>query len=284
MIVNTRANITIVKVPKEEINKIDFVQCKEPTQTLEAFKASQSVKPDIIINGGFFQLSSGKPVMDYIDNGVQKANDTTWNSYGIGIKQNGDLCCGYENEGWKDFLTAYPPLIINGKYNTMNIGQELNYSARRSILGYDYNNIYCIVIDSPGATLKEAAGIAATAGCLYAINLDGGGSTRLICRDATYAAAANNRPVDNVIAIYLHQQPKTIYRVQLGAFSSKENADKFCAEIRQVGPNTASAFVKYISPYYKVQVGAFSIKANAENLVKELKSKGYNAFIVKEAI
>lgn len=31
---------------------------------------------------------------------------------------------------------------------------------------------------------------------------------------------------------------------------------------------------------YRVQVGAFSNKANAENLVKELKAKGYNAIIV----
>lgn len=32
---------------------------------------------------------------------------------------------------------------------------------------------------------------------------------------------------------------------------------------------------------YKVQVGAFSVKANAEKLLAELKSKGYNGFIVE---
>jgi len=32
---------------------------------------------------------------------------------------------------------------------------------------------------------------------------------------------------------------------------------------------------------YKVQVGAFSKKANAENLLKELKAKGYSGYIVK---
>lgn len=31
---------------------------------------------------------------------------------------------------------------------------------------------------------------------------------------------------------------------------------------------------------YRVQVGAFSVKANADKLVKELKAKGYNAFVV----
>jgi N-acetylmuramoyl-L-alanine amidase len=33
---------------------------------------------------------------------------------------------------------------------------------------------------------------------------------------------------------------------------------------------------------YKVQVGAFAVKANADKLMQELKSKGYNPFIVKE--
>ena len=31
---------------------------------------------------------------------------------------------------------------------------------------------------------------------------------------------------------------------------------------------------------YRVQVGAFSVKANAEKLVNELKQKGYNTIIV----
>ena len=33
---------------------------------------------------------------------------------------------------------------------------------------------------------------------------------------------------------------------------------------------------------YKVQVGAFAQRENAEKLVKELKNKGYNAFIIRE--
>jgi len=33
---------------------------------------------------------------------------------------------------------------------------------------------------------------------------------------------------------------------------------------------------------YKVQVGAFAKRENAERLVKELKEKGYNPFIIRE--
>lgn len=39
---------------------------------------------------------------------------------------------------------------------------------------------------------------------------------------------------------------------------------------------------KMSNKLYRVQVGAFSNKANADNLVKELKSKGYPAFIKAE--
>jgi N-acetylmuramoyl-L-alanine amidase len=39
---------------------------------------------------------------------------------------------------------------------------------------------------------------------------------------------------------------------------------------------------KMSSKLYRVQVGAFSNKTNADNLVKELKSKGYSAFIKTE--
>lgn len=223
-------------------------------------------------------MATGKTIMDYIDNGIQKSNDRTWNSYGIGINLNGELKFGQEIDGWKDFLTAYPPLIINGIYNTMNIGNELNYKTRRSIIGYNDKNVYLIVIDNPGANLKEAGQIALDVGCQYAVNLDGGGSTRLLYKDKVIAAAAYNRPVDNVIAIYLKKE-KILYRVQLGAFSSETNATAYCKQIQQLGGTYASAYVRYIKPYYKVQVGAFSIKENAEKMVKDLKTKGYNAFI-----
>jgi exopolysaccharide biosynthesis protein len=45
----------------------------------------------------------------------------------------------------------------------------------------------------------------------YALNLDGGGSTKILENGKSITSSLYNRPVDNVIAIYL--KPKTIYRV-----------------------------------------------------------------------
>ena len=269
-----RNNITIARIKKSEIKELDFAQCKEPRQTLEQFyKAHQ---PDILINGGFFVMTTGQPVMDYIDDGVVKADQENL-SYGIGIKRTGGLTVGKDSDGnWKDFITAYPPLLLNGKYQTYGIGSELDYKARRTILGYNDSEVIFIAIDSPGANFSTAAKIAKDAGCINAVNLDGGGSTRLLYQGKAYAKADYNRPVDNVIAVYAKP---TIYRVQVGAFGSKTNATFYCDLIKSLGEPYTSAYVRFIAPYYKVQVGAFSVKENAENMKNDLRAKGYQAFV-----
>lgn len=287
-----QSNVFITKTKKEHIQKIDFVSAKEPTQTLDNYYNSVNNKPDILINGGFFNFSDGKPTMDYIDNGIIKAVDTGL-IYGMGIDTTGNLCYGRDNErNWIDFISGYPPLVVNGQKAPISMATEISGRARRTIIGYDENYVYTFSIDSPGATFNEAADIVLKTGCTYAINLDGGGSTRLLYSGKPYAVASYNRPVDNMVAIYFKDEYKTveqptetismIYRIQVGAFASKQNANAFCDKIKTLGANYKNAFVTYVAPYYKVQVGAFSVRSNAENMLRDLQSKGYSPFIVTE--
>lgn len=67
----------------------------------------------------------------------------------------------------------------------------------------------------------------------------------------------------------------TWYKVQVGAFSKKANADKLCEELQGKG---FEAFVRLIGNWYKVQVGAFKDRSNADKLCQELTGKGYPAF------
>ena len=68
-----------------------------------------------------------------------------------------------------------------------------------------------------------------------------------------------------------------LYKVQVGAFRVKENADAFAKELKEKGFDT---FVTKIGEYYKVQCGAFKVKSNAEALLNQLIAKGYaDAFI-----
>ncbi len=69
----------------------------------------------------------------------------------------------------------------------------------------------------------------------------------------------------------------TLYKVQVGAFSVKSNADNLANELRAKG---YSPIVVLVGGLYKVQVGAFSVRSNADALTNELRSKGYDAIVV----
>lgn len=68
----------------------------------------------------------------------------------------------------------------------------------------------------------------------------------------------------------------TIYRVQVGAFSKKENADKLAKELNTKGIDT---YIVRINEFYKVQCGAYYNADNARNMAKKLNSMGYATYI-----
>lgn len=72
---------------------------------------------------------------------------------------------------------------------------------------------------------------------------------------------------------------KQLYRVQVGAYSSLQNATNMVAKIKALGFDT---YMVKVGNLYKVQTGAYSNKANADAQVKKLKAKGLDAFITTE--
>lgn len=67
-----------------------------------------------------------------------------------------------------------------------------------------------------------------------------------------------------------------LYRVQVGAFSKRENADN---QLKAVKAKGFDAFITQVDGLYKVQVGAYSIKENAEAQLARVKAAGFDAFI-----
>lgn len=69
----------------------------------------------------------------------------------------------------------------------------------------------------------------------------------------------------------------TLYRVQVGAYSKWENADRQLAAVQAKG---FDAFITQVGVLYKVQVGAYSVKANADAQLSRVKAAGFSdAFI-----
>lgn len=73
---------------------------------------------------------------------------------------------------------------------------------------------------------------------------------------------------------------KTLYRVQVGAYSVKVNADKQLKKVKAAGFDT---YMVKVGGLYKIQVGAYSKKANAEAMLKKLNENGFNAFITTQS-
>jgi N-acetylmuramoyl-L-alanine amidase len=80
-------------------------------------------------------------------------------------------------------------------------------------------------------------------------------------------------------AFNLTKKPTILFKVQIGAFSNKSNADTLASEARSKG---FDAIVLLKDNLYKVQIGAFSSKENAEALATEARNAGFNAFVYQD--
>lgn len=73
-------------------------------------------------------------------------------------------------------------------------------------------------------------------------------------------------------------EQKVNYRVQVGAYSVRANAEAMQKRLKAAGFDN---FMVKNGGLYKIQVGAYSIKANAEVMQKKLKAAGFDAILVK---
>ena len=153
----------------------------------------------IYING---QLDSPTVIDGVVTADLPPDNPEYW--YILGIDNNNDvkfnkdttrLLTGTDlrNAGYKEAFGVWSPIILNGTPFTPatelptadpNYDYVINQKQPRSILGYDDNYWYLIVIDgrlpwSEGATFEEIVTLMQTLGIENAFNMDGGSSTQL---------------------------------------------------------------------------------------------------------
>ena len=98
----------------------------------------------------------------------------------------------------------------------------------------------------------------------------------LYSRHSDIAAKVNALLDDSARETAQTPTTQTLYRVQVGAYSKKANADAMLEKIKKAGFDT---YMVQVNGLYKVQVGAYAQKANADNMMAKLKTAGYDAFI-----
>lgn len=220
-VVDAGYQATIIRVPSANIKDMGFKKCAEPYQTVEAFYKSCEEKPDIVINGGLFNMKNGKNIMSMIDKdsvlyveGEEKRYGDTPGYRGIGVTtfNHNKLVYGLANDsGWDSFMSCFPMLVMDGKavpedeyYNA----KYLDYNTSRQVLGFNSNDdIIIVTVDkinsSGGIKFKALVDLLLENDVQYAINLDGGGSTFTLVDGKTYNAPTETRKVDNVFYITL---------------------------------------------------------------------------------
>lgn len=67
-----------------------------------------------------------------------------------------------------------------------------------------------------------------------------------------------------------------LYRVQVGAYKVKANAEAQLKKVKAAGFDT---YMVQAGGLYKIQVGAYKVKANAEAMLKNITAKGFSAYI-----
>ncbi len=211
------ANLTVTEIPKCDVEKIGFDICKQPRETIDSYYKRQTVKPDVLSNAGFFNMSNGNAVGTVMVQGYTYSASAKITD-GMGTLDNKSLSFGSSNVSrWKDFIGGYPVLIRNGQKVTTDLAKELNYRARRTCLGFNKDYIYLVCVESPGMNFTQLQNLMLKLGCTHAINLDGGGSTRKLVYGVKKTKLISNRAVDTVFYVKLKPwSGKTAYRYGKG--------------------------------------------------------------------
>lgn len=197
-------------VPHSSIEAVTFEKCADPKETLGSYYSSKEKKPQIMINGGLFNMSTGHNVMSFVCDGKEQNYQNGFTGMGVLGGDPAKLVYGTDRaQKWKYFMTAYPMLVINGKANTVyGNASNLNYLTLRSAVGVREDGALLILtVDKPGMKFAEMAKIFVEYDAQYAMNLDGGGSVRKMHENKVMNTPIENRPVDNVFCVYLKEDP-----------------------------------------------------------------------------
>ena len=216
--------IDIVEIPVDEIELIDIDICEEPRETLGHYYNRMTKKPKVLINAGFFNTKTYEACFSMIEDGQEIANHYGVKA-GLGVLkgQLNKLVYGTidDKQDWNDFIAGYPVLVNDGHVlSSVTWASEINYNALRSVVGCNDDTVFIVAVSKPGMKFEPLAKIMMKLGCRYAINLDGGGSSRLLVDGEVINNPTENRSVDSVLAIYTKEVKEEVVEAESAPYIS----------------------------------------------------------------
>lgn len=201
-------------VPFDSIQEVRFCKLAEPTEMLEHYYNRAENKPNIMVNGGLFDMKTGHNVMSFVSMYTEQNYKNGFVGMGTTCYKAQTLQYGKDNEKeWRDFMTAYPMLVIDGKTNKeYGNAKTLNYRTARTAIGVtETGNVLVLTVDKPGMTFEQMTAIFLQYHAVYAMNLDGGGSVRKLHNGKVVNNPSENRKVDSAFCVYLKKDPLAMY-------------------------------------------------------------------------
>lgn len=201
-------------IPFDSIQEVRFCKLAEPTEMLEHYYNRAGNKPNIMVNGGLFDMKTGHNVMSFVSMYAEQNYKNGFVGMGTTCYKAQTLQYGKDNEKeWRDFMTAYPMLVIDGKANKeYGNAKTLNYRTARTAIGVtETGNVLVLTVDKPGMTFEQMTAIFLQYHAVYAMNLDGGGSVRKLHNGKVVNNPSENRKVDSAFCVYLKKDPLAMY-------------------------------------------------------------------------
>lgn len=217
-------------IPFDSIQEVRFCKLAEPTEMLEHYYNRAENKPNIMVNGGLFDMKTGHNVMSFVSMYTEQNYKNGFVGMGTTCYKAQTLQYGKDNEKeWRDFMTAYPMLVIDGKANKeYGNAKTLNYRTARTAIGVtETGNVLVLTVDKPGMIFEQMTAIFLQYHAVYAMNLDGGGSVRKLHNGKVVNNPSENRKVDSAFCVYLKKDPLAMYE-------DKDNVDDWARDAVEI--------------------------------------------------
>lgn len=205
---------TAITVPKEYVASLDVVTATNNSNLQKLQTIHDNNGFDITVNGGLFWYDSktakAHSLNLLIENHIQH-NEGIYSRFGLRVFDSGEYeMAQYKwDRHLKHMIGGSPALIVDG---VISIDHYLDKARHpRTAIGLTKNDDIVIVAingrnpkeNVNGMTIDEVAKLMKSLNCHHAINLDGGGSTRLICENNVVNSPTENRAIHSAIGIKL---------------------------------------------------------------------------------
>ena len=208
-----RNGLLAVSAAADEIARVEIVQLGG--MTMGEWYAKQKDKPDMLMNGSLWDKTGA--IGTIWQDGKLVRNEGT--GFGFGMNHAGDW--GFSDpwtHTWRDYITGYPALVKAGKALSDSVDSYvMTAKTKRSAVAVAGKRLYFITADN--MTIAGLRAALVQFGVYSAINLDGGGSARLLVNGKAVNKPTDNRRCPNAIAVWMKKDSKEDYmskRVFLG--------------------------------------------------------------------